>query len=113
MRTIIAGSRTATKVSYILKAISEAPWKPSVVVSGRARGADELGEQWAERNSIPVEYYPADWNKFGKGAGFIRNAEMANNAEALIVIWDGKSKGTKNMIDFAKIKGLKVFIYRI
>ena len=113
MRTIIAGSRIATKFSYILKAIDQAPWTPSVVLSGRARGADELGEKWATRTNIPVEWFPADWNKFGKGAGYIRNAEMANKAEALIVLWDGESKGTKNMIDLAKIKGLKVFIYRI
>ncbi len=113
MRTIIAGSRTATRLSQLYQALEDAPWGVSVVLSGKARGADALGERWAKRFRIPVEEYPADWNKFGNGAGYIRNAEMADNAEALIALWDGESKGTKHMIDLAERKGLKIFIYKI
>lgn len=87
-------------------------WMDSTtVVSGTAKGADKLGENWAELNNIPLEKYPADWNKFGKSAGYKRNTEMANNAEALIALWDGKSRGTKHMIDIATTKKLQIYIH--
>ena len=57
-----------------------------------------------------MELFPADWKKYGKSAGYVRNSEMAEVAESLIAFWDGKSRGTKNMIDIAKNKGLKVRI---
>lgn len=52
--------------------------------------------------------FKADWDKHGKAAGFKRNTEMAKYADALIAFWDGKSKGTKHMIDTAKSHNLKV-----
>ena len=112
MRTIIAGSRDVTDIAYVVWAIKAAGWEPTVVISGAARGVDRLGEQWAECVGVPVELFPADWATYGKAAGHLRNAEMADNAEALIAIWDGKSPGTKGMIQIATRKGLKVFIYR-
>ena len=57
-----------------------------------------------------VAYFPADWDKYGKAAGFIRNEQMAQNADALVVFWDGKSRGTKNMIELAAKYKLKVRI---
>ena len=112
MRTIIAGSRDITDIAYVVWAIEAAGWLPSVVISGAARGVDRLGEQWAECCEILIERFPANWQQYGKAAGHIRNAEMADHAEALIAIWDGKSPGTKGMIEIAVRKGLKVFIYR-
>ena len=79
-----------------------------IVVSGAAKGADSLGEQYAREKGYTVERYPADWNTHGRAAGPIRNAQMANNADALIAFWDGQSKGTKSMINIAKTKGLGV-----
>lgn len=110
MRTIIAGSRSISKLASIVKAVHDSGWTPTVVISGTASGADTLGEQWANLKGIPVERFPADWDKYGKSAGYRRNEQMADNAEALIAIWDGQSRGTKHMIDIAKRKGLKVFI---
>ena len=78
------------------------------VVSGDARGADELGARWATYNNIHVNHFPADWDYYGHAAGFIRNIEMADSADALIAFWDGKSHGTKHMIEIAKNKGLNV-----
>lgn len=108
MKTIIAGGRD-------YRGPIEVPWEVSVVVSGKARGADSLGEQWAKSNGIPVEEYPADWDAYGKRAGFMRNSDMANNAEALVAYWDGKSRGTKSMIELAIKKGLilQVNYYRL
>ena len=77
-----------------------------VIISGCARGADTLGLRYASENTFDVEEYPADWDKYGKKAGYMRNVEMAENANALIAFWDGKSKGTKHMIDIATERNL-------
>ena len=79
-----------------------------VIVSGTARGADRLGEQYARERGYRIERYPADWDRDGNSAGPIRNAKMADNAHALIAFWDGQSRGTMNMIETAKSKGLMV-----
>lgn len=68
------------------------------IVSGGARGADALGERLAKSINMGVRRFPADWDKHGKGAGHVRNAEMADYADALLAFWDGKSRGTANMI---------------
>ena len=112
MRTIIAGSRDITDYSILEEAIKQCGWIPTVVISGAARGADTLGEIWADKNGVPLERCPADWNQYGRSAGYKRNQEMAEKAEALIALWDGKSRGTKHMIDIADLKNLKIFIYR-
>lgn len=62
-------------------------------------GADLLGKKWAILNGVPIKNFPADWDKYGKAAGPIRNAQMAEYADYLIAFWDGKSRGTKNMIE--------------
>lgn len=66
-----------------------------------ARGADSLGAQWALANNIDLIRMPADWDRFGKSAGYRRNEEMAKIANAVITFWDGVSRGTKHMIDIA------------
>lgn len=71
------------------------------IVSGCARGADALGIKYAEELKLNVLKFPADWEKFGKRAGYLRNEQMAEVADVLIAFWDGKSKGTKHMIDLA------------
>ena len=79
-----------------------------VIISGTARGADQMGERYARERGYEIRQFPADWEQYGKSAGHIRNAKMADNADALIAFWDGESKGTKNMIDNARRKGLEV-----
>ena len=111
MKTIIAGSRDASSESTY-EAIGRYPWIITGIVSGLARGPDSYGLTYAEYRNIPTYTYPADWNKHGKAAGHIRNRQMAENAEALIAVWDGLSRGTKNMIDEAKRVGLQIYIYR-
>ena len=113
MRLIIAGSRSIAEYRNIEKAIEYFSLKPDVIISGTANGVDKLGEIWARKNNIPVERYPANWDKYGKSAGYIRNEEMAKVADTLLAIWDMESKGTKHMIDIATKKGLDVFVYEI
>ena len=79
-----------------------------IVVSGHARGADTLGEKYAQDEGFTLEIYPAQWKKFGKKAGYRRNEQMAEVADALIAFWDGSSKGTKHMIDIMNEKNLLV-----
>ena len=73
-----------------------------IIVSGCAEGADKLGERYAAEHNLTVERFPAEWDKYGKYAGPRRNAQMAQVADAVFVFWDGKSRGTKNMIENAK-----------
>ena len=116
MRTIIAGSRRFTVGMAVIWAVEEAKEKgivPTIVLSGTARGIDRLGEAWAEDMGIPVERFPADWKTYGRSAGYRRNQAMANEAEALIAIWDGRSNGTRHMINIATDMGLKVHVKEI
>ena len=113
MKTIIAGSRNITEYATLIKALKKVDWEITTVLSGTARGVDKLGEIFAKENNIPLEKYPAEWDKYGKSAGYKRNLVMAENAEALLALWDGQSKGTKHMIDIAKKHSLKIHIYQI
>lgn len=113
MRTIIAGTRTITDYSKLELAIQDSGFSITTVLCGGSRGVDALGEQYALANDIPIEYYYANWDAHGNAAGPIRNTEMANNAEALILVWDGVSRGSSDMLQKATTKGLKIFTYII
>lgn len=77
-----------------------------------ARGADSLGGMYAEENDLKLHKFPANWDLHGRKAGPLRNIEMAKFADSLLALWDGKSKGTKHMIDEARRRGLKVWVYK-
>lgn len=109
MRTIIAGSRTAT-YQQVCQAMSEYAEEVTEVVCGGAKGADQHGRLWASVRQIPVKLFTPDWNAYGKSAGPIRNRQMADYGQALVAIWDGESRGTKNMIEEAQKRGLVVFV---
>ena len=114
MKTIIAGSRTLTDSHQVVEAIRSSGFTITEVVSGGCpTGADHYGELWAALNAVPLRRFPADWNTHGKAAGPIRNAQMAGYADALIAVWDGKSRGTKNMIELARKNGLKVYVHNV
>lgn len=110
MRVIIAGSRTFTNGAVVAAAYHKSGFKATEIVSGGCRGVDESGERLADQMRIPVRRFQASWATYGKSAGPVRNREMAAYADALIAIWDGKSRGTANMIAEAKAKGLKIYI---
>ncbi|MGE4403696.1 MAG: SLOG family protein [Desulfobulbus sp.] len=113
MRIIIAGSRTVSEMD-VRMALQRCFWTGFVtaVVSGTATGADQYGEAWAEENQIDVCRFPAEWEKYGKRAGPMRNKVMSENAEGLIAVWDGQSRGTYSMIDLARKRGLRITILR-
>lgn len=125
LRVIIAGSRDfdnfillKDSVINIIKkeADNNAEFEKIRIVSGTARGADQLGEQFAKAYKYELSRFPADWNTYGKSAGYRRNAEMAKfaceneNKGILIAFWNGKSRGTKHMIDLAEKYGLDIYI---
>jgi hypothetical protein len=106
LSVIIAGSRSILDClspdgqrRIVPKSIDESGFPVAEVVSGTARGVDQLGEEWAAEHSIPVERFPADWDTHGRAAGPIRNEEMAEYADALVAIHVNESRGTADMID--------------
>ena len=118
MKTIIAGSRNISHFlpfayRIVCDAVEASGFDVTHVISGNARGVDRLGEFWASRHKVPCSKIPADWRKHGRIAGFRRNEEMANTAEALIAVWDGRSPGTRHMIRTAERKGLRVFVWTV
>lgn len=81
-----------------------------VIVSGTARGADQLGERYAVEKGYPILRYPANWDRDGNAAGPIRNKHMAESADALVAFWNGKSRGTANMIALARKRNIQIRI---
>ncbi len=128
MKVIIAGDRECEDYQFLLDAITESGFQIQEVVSGTARGGDELGEQYAAMNNLKVMKFAAKWNdishpqalvkvnqwgkQYNAKAGFIRNEEMAMYADALIALQpSGPTPGTQDMIKRARDKGLKVYIH--
>ena len=81
------------------------------IIGGEATGADAVGKAWANKRGIPYVGKPANWKLHGRGAGLIRNGEMASEGDALLALWDGKSPGTRNMIKRMKDLGKPTWIY--
>ena len=103
IKVIIAGSRDFNNYDLLKNKLNQIKQRIGdfEVVSGCARGADKLGEQFANEFNLSIQKFPANWEKYGKKAGFIRNEEMAKYANGCIVFWNQKSKGTENMINLA------------
>jgi hypothetical protein len=131
LRVIIAGGRTfddyATLRKESLRVIRETAIKltgnPTIqkelvtIVSGCANGADTLGEQFAKEFGLKIQKFPANWDRYGRRAGYMRNVDMAKFATetseahgVLIAFWDGQSKGTKHMIDTAKKMNIETHV---
>lgn len=115
MKCIIAGSRTINDYVFVCNMIKESNYNITEVICGAAIGIDSLGARWADENNKICRKMPANWKKYGKAAGPIRNDEMGKIADCAIIIWDGKSKGAKNMIEVMKKynKPFQVFYYNI
>lgn len=112
MKVIIAGSRNISDGFPIINAaVLASGFDVTEVVSGTAQGIDRAGEAWAYEMELPVRYFPANWQKDGKSAGYRRNYQMADYADALIAIWDGKSKGTDHMITTMKAINKPVYVH--
>lgn len=110
MRVIIAGTRSIWSYAFLEMAIEESGFDISTVICGMAPGADSVGWAWANVNGVPIEEFPADWERYGRKAGYLRNEEMGQNADALILLWDGISKGSALMLAIAHRRGLKTCV---
>lgn len=125
LRVIIAGGRDFNDFPLLMNKciailVEETKENDAIekirIVSGGARGADKLGEQYAQIAHYDVSRFPAAWDRYGKSAGYRRNADMAKfasedgNVGILIAFWDGKSRGTKHMIELAERYGLKKYV---
>lgn len=113
MKVIIAGGRDFKDFELLCKVCDYmlSKQKDVTIVSGTCKGADQLGERYAELRGYKIIRYKPDWDKLGKVAGLKRNEIMANNADALIAFWNG-SRGTANMIENAKKMNLKIKVQR-
>lgn len=112
-KVIIAGGRDFVDLRLLTRVCNEilmpiSGKKSITVISGHAPGADRTGERYAQEKGFKIKRMPADWKKYGKAAGPIRNREMAEQADALIAFWDGSSRGTAHMIESARVKNLNV-----
>ena len=103
MKIIIAGGRNFNDYNKLRESCDNilVNQKDVEIVSGTAAGADTLGERYAQEKGYEVKKFPAQWDLYGKSAGYKRNQQMAEYADGLIAFWDGKSRGTKHMIDIA------------
>ncbi len=115
LKLIVAGGREFNDYHRLSKVLFDyaetiTGYDSISIVSGMARGADALAYRFAKTHSMPCHEFPANWDKHGKSAGYIRNTEMANFADALVAFWDGKSRGTKHMIETMQKLGKPVQI---
>ena len=112
MKFAIIGTRTFTDYQRLKSILDKIKSKYEIesIISGGASGADTMAEIYARENNIPLTVYKADWDKYGKRAGFIRNKYIIDDCDICIAFWDSKSKGTKHSIDLAKSSNKKVFI---
>lgn len=115
MKLIIAGSRSIANPNIIEEAIHNSGWRNEIieVVSGCANGVDKLGEMWAEKNNILIKRFPANWQKYGRKAGSLRNKQMAEYGDKLIAIWDGNSTGTIDMVKQMKTAEKPAYLHKI
>ena len=111
MKVVIAGGRDFTNTDIAFTCIKPLVKAGDVIISGHAFGADHIGELYALKNKLQCELYPPDWKKYGKAAGPIRNEQMAKVADKLIAFWDGKSRGTRSMINLAKKHGCEITVF--
>lgn len=81
-----------------------------VILSGHCSGVDLMAERYAAENGITLEIFPANWAKYGRAAGPVRNKQMVERADAVIAFWDGKSKGTASLLQYAKKLRKQVYL---
>lgn len=116
-KVIVAGGRDFNNQAFLNETLDtlladKTKSHEIIIVSGAAKGADTQGEVYAQSKGYSLESHPADWDAYGRSAGYRRNKEMAESADALVCFWDGESRGSKHMIDLATAQGLPVRVIR-
>lgn len=110
MIVLISGSREYPKLELVKKIVDDLPCD-TILLNGRAMGVDNVARNQALFNDIIVQDFPADWNRYGRRAGFLRNHIMVDLAEYVICFWDGKSHGTKDVIDYSLQQNKTLTVY--
>jgi hypothetical protein len=122
MKLVVAGSRSLRKLGEIgyritKEGIAEAEEtfgrKVTQIVSGRARGPDRFGEAWAIFRRISIKRFIPDWDRYGKRAGHIRNGEMADYGDAVLVLWDGESRGSEGMMRYCQANQIPIIVKKV
>jgi len=111
MKVAVVGSRNFEDYSLVCSVLDEIK-SIDLIISGGAKGADSLAEQYAKDCEIKTEIILPDWKQYGRGAGFVRNRQIVESCDCLVAFWDGKSKGTKNSISLAQKRNIEVKVVR-
>jgi hypothetical protein len=127
LNLLVVGSRSVNSFRFVSKCIrnsiydlrymdkippDEPPQHYIRIISGEARGVDRMAKWYAKRFGFEYQGFPAEWKRYGPGAGYRRNKVMMQHADACIAIWDGESKGTQHSIKLAEQKGIPLFLIR-
>lgn len=110
MKLAIIGGRDFLDYELLKSVVDKVKTPITLIVSGGANGADRLAERYARERGIPTKIFPAEWDKYDKRAGFLRNVDIITEADGVIAFWDGESRGTKSSIEIAEKQGKKVYI---
>lgn len=105
MKVIVAGGRNM-QIQDVFCALEYSPFEIDELIEGEAYGVDRYSAAWAREQGVAVKPYPADWDGYGKSAGYHRNVAMAEVAEAAILVWDGESRGTSMMLEICARRGI-------
>jgi hypothetical protein len=110
MQLIIAGSRSFTNYQLLCQTLAPERSRITQVLTGGARGADQLGYRWAWKHAIKHQLFRADWERFGKSAGVRRNYQMAQSGDVLVCFWNGVFKGSAHMVQCMRQLGKPVVV---
>ena len=113
MKLIIAGSRTFTDYQRLCQVLAPDRHRIAQVLTGGARGTDQLGYRWAWKHAVRHQLFRAEWERFGKSAGMRRNHQMAQAGDVLVACWDGQSPGTAHMIQCMQQLGKPVVVVQV
>ena len=109
LKLAIVGSRSIQKIElrpYLPERITE-------IVSGGAKGVDTYAKEYALKNGLPFTEFLPQYEKYGRGAPLRRNLQIISYADMVIAFWDGRSRGTKFVIEQCQKCGKKLIVYKI
>lgn len=109
-RVAVVGSRDYNRLDEVDEFVGSLP-SDCVIVSGGARGVDSAAVIAAKKYGLKYKVWEADWNRYGKQAGFIRNYQIVHDSDCVVAFWDKTSRGTKHTIDYARDRGIRVFLF--
>ena len=117
MHVVVGGCRTFNDYDILSKHLDSIlqPYGHNgiIILSGHCSGVDALTERYASEHKLTIEIHPAQWTRYGRAAGPIRNEQMVTQADCVIAFWDGKSRGTRSLISYAKKHGKKLYVVSI